>query len=63
MYAWASARLLVDPLKFNDSIVTAYAKIDSARPGWQEEIARLNIETVIIHPDHPCQTASSASRG
>ncbi len=53
MYAWPSARLLVDPLKFNDSTVSAFTKIDSARPGWQEEIRRLNIETVIIHPDTP----------
>ncbi len=53
MYAWPSARLLVDPLKFNDSTVSAFTRIDSARPGWQEEIARWDIRTVIIHPGTP----------
>ena len=53
MYAWPSARLVVDPLEFNDSTTTAYSTIDAVRPGWQDEIARWNIRTVIIHPDTP----------
>jgi hypothetical protein len=53
MYAWPEARLLVDPLKFNDATTEAFAKIDAVRPGWQQEIDRWNIKTVIIHPKSP----------
>ena len=33
MYAWPSARLVVDPLKFNATTVRTYATIEAARPG------------------------------
>ena len=53
MYSWPSARLAVGPLKFNDSTTHMYSIIDAVQPGWQDEIARWNIRTVIIHPDSP----------
>ncbi|MGI9042497.1 MAG: hypothetical protein ACR2GK_00070 [Gemmatimonadaceae bacterium] len=51
MYSWPSARLAVDPLKFNDSTTHMYSIIDAVQPGWQDEIARWDIRTVIVHPD------------
>ena len=51
MYSWPSARLAVDPLKFNDSTTHMYSIIDAVQPGWQDEIARWDIRTAIIHPD------------
>ena len=51
MYAWPGARLVVDPLKFNDATVTAFSTIDGVKPGWRDELARWKVRTVIIPPD------------
>jgi hypothetical protein len=50
MYASPDAQLLVDPLKFNSSTVDAYSEIDGVRPGWQKELKRWNIRTVVVPP-------------
>lgn len=51
MNAWPAARLVVDPLEFNDATVRAFSEIDAVRPGWKDEMRRWNVRTVIIRPD------------
>jgi hypothetical protein len=51
MNAWPAARLVVDPLEFNDATVRAFSEIDAVRPGWKNEMRRWNVRTVIIRPD------------
>jgi hypothetical protein len=53
MYAWPSARLHVDPLKFNDVTMRSYSKIEDMRPGWQHELDRWNVKTVIVNSSSP----------
>ena len=53
MYALPGAHLVVDPLKFNQASVDAYSRIDGVRAGWQDELERWDIRTVIIPPDSP----------
>jgi len=53
MYAWPDARLHVDPLKFNDETIKSYSTIEEMRPGWQKEMDRWNIQTVLIHVKSP----------
>jgi len=48
MYAWPSAQLHVDPLKFNDVTMKSYSTIEGVRPGWQAELALWNVRTVIV---------------
>ena len=48
MYAWPQARLHVDPLKFNDKTIKSYTMIEELSPGWQDEMERWGIKTVII---------------
>jgi hypothetical protein len=49
MYAWPEARLHVDPLKFNAETIKSYTIIEDLSPGWQKELERWNIRTVIIN--------------
>ncbi len=48
MYAWPAARLHVDPLKFNALTIKSYTTIEDMSPGWQKEMDRWQIRTVII---------------
>ena len=50
MYAWPEARLHVDPLKFNEQTIKSYGIIDDLDPGWQKELERWQIRTIIINP-------------
>ena len=50
MYAWPEARLHVDPLKFNARTIKSYGVIDDLDPGWQQELERWQIKTIIINP-------------
>jgi hypothetical protein len=50
MYAWPEARLHVDPLKFNATTIKSYGIIDDLDPGWQKELDRWQIRTIIIDP-------------
>jgi hypothetical protein len=50
MYAWPEARLHVDPLKFNSQTIKSYGIIDDLDPGWQQELDRWQIRTIIINP-------------
>ena len=51
MNAWPAARLVVDPLEFNDATIRAFSEIDAVRPGWKNEMRKWNVRTVIIRPD------------
>jgi hypothetical protein len=51
MYAWPEARLHVDPLKFNAQTLKSYTVIEELSPGWQKEMERWGIRTVIINAD------------
>jgi hypothetical protein len=53
MYAWPEARLHVDPLKFNDVTIKSYTIIEEMRPGWQQEMDRWQIQTVLIASNSP----------
>ena len=53
MYAWPEARLHVDPLKFNDVTMRSYSTIEDMRPGWQHELDKWNIKTVIVNSSSP----------
>ena len=48
MYAWPSARLQVDPLKFNAVTMRSYSLIEDMRPGWQHELDRWDVKTIIV---------------
>ncbi len=53
MYAWPTARLHVDPLKFNRETMTSYTLIEDMLPGWQKEMDRWGIRTVIVSSRSP----------
>jgi hypothetical protein len=53
MYAWPEARLHVDPLKFNAETIKSYSMIEDLQPGWQKEIDRWQIKTVIVNSKSP----------
>ena len=53
MYAWPAARLHVDPLKFNGETIKSYSIIEDMQPGWQRELKRWQIRTVIINSRSP----------
>jgi len=57
MYAWPEASLHVDPLKFNAETMKSYTAIEDLRPGWQEELSRWNVQTIIV------KSASPLARG
>jgi hypothetical protein len=53
MYAWPEARLHVDPLKFNAETIKSYSIIEDLQPGWQKEVNRWQIRTVIVDSKSP----------
>jgi hypothetical protein len=53
MYAWPTASLLVDPLNFNAETITSYSLIEDLQPGWQKEMDRWQIKTVIVSSKSP----------
>lgn len=53
MYAWPEARLHVDPLKFNAETIRSYSIIEDLQPGWQKEMDRWKIQTVIVNSRSP----------
>lgn len=48
MFAWPAARLHVDPLKFNSTTMKSYGMIEGVQPGWEEELERWQVRTIII---------------
>ncbi len=59
MYAWPTASLHVDPLKFNAETMTSYTLIEDMQPGWQKEMDRWQIRTVIVNSKSPMARALS----
>jgi hypothetical protein len=53
MYAWPEASLHVDPLKFNAETIKSYSIIEDLQPGWQKEIDRWQIKTIIVNSKSP----------
>ncbi|MEO7367895.1 MAG: hypothetical protein ABIZ36_08060 [Gemmatimonadaceae bacterium] len=53
MYAWPAARLQVDPLKFNAVTMRSYSLIEDMRPGWQHELDRWKVQTIIVSSSSP----------
>jgi hypothetical protein len=53
MYAWPEASLHVDPLKFNAETIRSYSIIEDMLPGWQKEMDRWQIKTVIVSSKSP----------
>ena len=48
MYKWPGTPLHVDPLKFSDTTMRTFTRIDEVRPGWKAELDRWNIQTVMV---------------
>lgn len=48
MYTWPGTPLHVDPLKFSDTTMKTFTRIDELRPGWKAELDRWNIQTVMV---------------
>lgn len=63
MYAVPGAQLLADPLKFNQASIDAYSRIDGVSAGWQRELARWNVRTIIIPPASPLAKALEREPG
>jgi hypothetical protein len=57
MYAWPGAKLIVDPLEFNRITIQAFSRIDGVRPGWQEELEKWNVKTVLVRPESALASA------
>ena len=53
MYAWPEASLHVDPLKFNEVTIRSYSLMEDMEAGWQKELNRWGIQTVIIPSKSP----------
>jgi hypothetical protein len=50
LLAWPGIPLHVDPLKFSDTTIATFTRIDEARPGWKAELDRWNVQTVMVRP-------------
>ncbi len=57
MYAWPEARLVVDPLEFNDATIQVFSRVDAVRPQWKDELNKWNIRTIVVKPDSRLATA------
>ncbi len=62
MYAWPGAAIHVDPLKFSQTTMDSYVKIDGLRPGWQSLLDRWKVSTVIIKSDSPLARSLASER-
>lgn len=57
MLAWPEASVHVDPLKFNALTMRSYGLIDEVRPGWQTELRRWQVRTIIVDAKAPLTKA------
>lgn len=53
MQFWPEASVHVDPLKFNARTMRSYGLIDEMRPGWQDELRRWEVRTIIVDATTP----------
>jgi hypothetical protein len=57
MYAWQGTPLHVDPLKFSKVTMDSYTRIAELRPGWQSELNRWSVQTVVVKTKSPLADA------
>lgn len=48
LLAWPGIPLHVDPLKFSDTTMVTFTRIDEVQPDWKAELDRWNVQTVIV---------------
>jgi hypothetical protein len=48
LLSWPGIPLHVDPLKFNDTTIATFTRIDEVQPEWRAELDRWNVQTVIV---------------
>lgn len=63
MYKWPGTPLHVDPLKFSDTTMKTFTRIDELRPGWRAELDRWNIQTVMVRSKSALADALSNEPG
>jgi hypothetical protein len=63
MYAWPEASLHVDPLKFSDTTIKSYGRIEDLRPSWLDELRRWDVKTIIIQARSPMDSALTTAPG
>ena len=63
MLAWPEASLHVDPLKFSDTTIKTYGRIEDLRPNWLAELNRWDVKTIIIQARSPMDTALRSAAG
>ena len=60
MYAWPGARIHVDPLKFSRQTLDSYVRIDGVRLGWQSELDKWKVATLMVQPRNSLARAVAA---
>lgn len=63
MFAWPQASLHVDPLKFSDTTIKTYTRVEDLRPNWLAELKRWNVQTIIIEARSAMDTALKTAPG
>lgn len=63
MYAWPAKPIHVDPLKFSDTTIRSYSRIEGLWPGWQEELKNWQVQMVITRPGDALGVALSREPG
>lgn len=63
MYAWRPTQLHVDPLKFSKTTMDSYIRIQELRPGWQGELDRWKVQTIVVKTRSPQRDALLAEKG
>lgn len=48
--AWPGGAIFVDPLKFSEATIRSHTRLENMYPGWQQEMARWNIELAVLEP-------------
>ncbi|MEO7501357.1 MAG: hypothetical protein ABIW94_01840, partial [Gemmatimonadaceae bacterium] len=48
LLAWPGTPLHVDPLKFSDTTIATFTRIDEVQPEWKAELDRWNVQTVMV---------------
>jgi hypothetical protein len=57
LLAWPGARLHVDPLKFSDTTIASFTRIEEVKPEWKAELDRWNVQTVMVMSKSPLAKA------
>jgi hypothetical protein len=49
--------LHVDPLKFSDTTIASFTRIEEVKPEWKAELDRWNVQTVMVKSKSPLAKA------